>query len=433
MPLARDVIEMAGTPCYMAPEMLGPDRGLPLTEQTDVYLAGAVLFELMTFRPPHDGSTAHEVVTSVVTSRPELPPGVPPELGRICLRAMEADPAARYPSIEAMQAALAAYVEHRGSARLAAIASERLDELLAVLSGCERAPDRAREEVFRLFGACRFGFHEALVAWAENTAASEGMRRAIVAVAEYELAGDDPRAALTLLGELDDPPAELVARAKAAAAQRALRQDELERLQREHDHRIGTRTRMFVSTLLGTLFTVVPLIGAIRPGALAAGGPGELVLWSLALLAVLCGLGFWARESMRKTLVNRRVFATGVLLFVGQCLLAVGAWELGASVVQIEVLWVFGWFLTSSMVALTIDGGMAPTAVGYAVAFLLAARWPEHRFWVMAGGNLVFTLNAAWRWRPATLRWTEEERAAREATAAEAAATAAEKNTFRSS
>jgi serine/threonine-protein kinase len=414
LPLAADATEMAGTPCYMAPEMLGGEGAPPLSERTDVYLAGAVLFELITFRPPHDGATAHEVIASVVASRPALPPTAPPELAAICARAMAAAPADRYPSIEAMQAALAAYLEHRGSARLAARAGERLDELLAVLQACHADPDRRREEVYRLFGACRFGFHEALVAWRDNAEARAGLRAATIAVAEYELAGDDPRAAVTLLGEVEDAPPELVARARAAAADRASRQQALEALGRAHDAATGTRTRMFVTMVMGVLFATLPVIGAIHPTFMPLDRPRDLVLWSVGLAAVLGALGYWARESMRKTLINRRVFATGMLMFAAQIVLALGAWELGARGPQIMVLWIFCWFVLASMVTVAIDAGMAPSAVGFAIAFLVAARAPEHRYGVIAAAN------AVWRWRPASLRYTAEEQAARAAARAAA-------------
>ena len=42
-----------GTPVYMAPEMLGREGSAALSERTDVYLAGAVLFEIIAGRPPH--------------------------------------------------------------------------------------------------------------------------------------------------------------------------------------------------------------------------------------------------------------------------------------------------------------------------------------------------------------------------------------------
>ncbi|MBA3453112.1 MAG: serine/threonine protein kinase, partial [Deltaproteobacteria bacterium] len=45
-PLASEATELAGTPNYMAPEMLGRGDGPGLSERTDIYLAGAVLYEL---------------------------------------------------------------------------------------------------------------------------------------------------------------------------------------------------------------------------------------------------------------------------------------------------------------------------------------------------------------------------------------------------
>src|SRR5678815_4585974 len=55
LPLAANATEPAGTPVYMAPEMLGRDGLPPLSERTDIYLAGAVLFEIVAGRPPHEG------------------------------------------------------------------------------------------------------------------------------------------------------------------------------------------------------------------------------------------------------------------------------------------------------------------------------------------------------------------------------------------
>ena len=75
---------------------------------------------------------------------------------------------------------------------------------------------------------------------------------------------------------------------------------------------------MFVGGVLGTLFTTVPLIAALRPGTVALQTHAEFVAWAAGLLVVILGLGFWARDSMTRTLVNRRIFATGVIVFVAQ-------------------------------------------------------------------------------------------------------------------
>jgi hypothetical protein len=49
--------------------------------------------------------------------------------------------------------------------------------------------------------------------------------------------------------------------------------------------------------------------------------------------------------------------------------------------------------------------------VGYALAFVVAARWPGLRHWTMAGSNLVLTINAVWIWRPESFTMTDAERA----------------------
>lgn len=412
LPLAVDATELAGTPCYMAPEMLGADGGVPLSERTDVYLAGAVLYEIITGEPPHLGATAAEIIDKVATSRPPLPPGVPAELGRICTQAMAIDPGDRHPSIDDLRRAIQRYLGHRGSARLAELAQVRLDELLALLA--DPAQVASSEQVHRLFGACRFGFHEALVAWRDNQDARAGLERATVAVAEYDLAADDPRAALGLLHELDAPPPDLVARARAAAGERERREAEREQVRRLHDANIGTRTRMFISVVLGSLFTSLPLLLALRPEALGVRTHATELGWSLGLLAIVVGFGVWARESLMKTLVNQRALAMAVFLFLAQAALVAATWRLGISIVDTEVLFLFLWMVTVTAVAIGIDTGLAPTAVGNVFGFAAAVRWPQHRFYVMAAVNLGFTVNAFIRWRPDQWRRSPEERAGRQ-------------------
>ena len=402
LPLATDAVELAGTPCYMAPEMLGADRGVPLSERTDVYLAGAVLYEIITGDPPHLGTTAAEIIAKVATSKPPLPPGVPAELGRICQRAMALDPADRHPSIDELRRAIQHYLGHRGSARLAERAQVRLDELLALL-GEDRPPASERSErVHRLFGACRFGFHEALVAWRDNEVARAGLERATVAVAEYELAADDPRAALGLLHELEEPPVALLARVRTAAAERERREAEREQISRLHDFNIGTRTRMFVAVILGVLFTFIPLAIGLRPNVFGEHTYPVELGWALALLVIVCGLGYWARESLMKTRINQRALASTLFLFVAQIGLVLGCWHLGLPIEIVEVLYMFVWTVIVAGIAIGIDAGLAPTAVANAVGFGLAVRWPEHRFFLMSAVNLVFTINAFVRWRPVT-------------------------------
>jgi serine/threonine-protein kinase len=90
--------EALGTPCYMAPELTTGARDAD--GRTDVYGLGAILYELLTGRPPFVATTPLEVV-GLVREEPPVPPThlnpeVPAELEAVCLRCLEKDPDHRY-------------------------------------------------------------------------------------------------------------------------------------------------------------------------------------------------------------------------------------------------------------------------------------------------------------------------------------------------
>jgi serine/threonine protein kinase/tetratricopeptide (TPR) repeat protein len=95
---------MLGTPSYIAPEQI---EGSPaaLTPACDVYALGAILFELLTGKPPFTAATPLRLLALVRSEEP-VPPSsrrcIPFDLDSICLKCLRKDPRQRYASAEAL-------------------------------------------------------------------------------------------------------------------------------------------------------------------------------------------------------------------------------------------------------------------------------------------------------------------------------------------
>jgi Tol biopolymer transport system component len=100
--------DVLGTPAYMAPEQVDRMAGA-VGPATDVYGLGAVLYELLTGRPPFTG-TLSETLWQIGCRNPERPtalrPDLDPRLEAIVMRAMAKRPADRYATMDAFAGAL---------------------------------------------------------------------------------------------------------------------------------------------------------------------------------------------------------------------------------------------------------------------------------------------------------------------------------------
>ena len=105
--------QILGTPTYMAPEQISNRRG-EIGPACDIYGIGALLYELLTGRPPLKGRDQFETLLHVLDRAPPSPrhlnPDVPRELELICLKCLEKNPQHRYASAQHMADDVARYL-----------------------------------------------------------------------------------------------------------------------------------------------------------------------------------------------------------------------------------------------------------------------------------------------------------------------------------
>lgn len=105
-----------GTPLYMAPEQI---EGKKVDGRTDIYALGAMLFHLITGKPPFEGSDALAIAVKQLQEAPPLPssinPAVPADWDALISRALSKDPGKRFQSAGEIEAAITRLSDRQGA------------------------------------------------------------------------------------------------------------------------------------------------------------------------------------------------------------------------------------------------------------------------------------------------------------------------------
>lgn len=389
LPLVSDLFDIAGTPVYMAPEMLRPEA-LGTSFRTDVYLLGATLYQVLCGHPPHVAESQALAYEKIERSQPEFDDEVPSALRDLCRRAMHKYPQQRYPSAKAFKTAIESFLHQRGPQTLLKRAGQLLRELKVELHS---PSNRSRQ--YSVFGPCKFAFQEVLRSWPDNFEAQTGLQRCTKMMVEYELFSNEPASAAALLAESGSQEGPLYEQVVRALRSRRLSEDESAKLRQDADtgfRRTGRR-RAMTWVGLGWLVALVFLHLFIPETSYRLQGLSHLIFLGLWL-----GVGWLGKEWVVATAINRSLYKTVLLGTVLGIVSNVGTYGMGIPAEEALVYHLFVFFCTSMVAVSMVDWRAWPTALAFLAAFFASARYPEFTLLAMAAANGVMVANIMSIW-----------------------------------
>jgi serine/threonine-protein kinase len=381
VPLASEVTRAAGTPAYMAPEMLVGD-GAQLGPHTDVYLLGALLYRVVSGHPLRQGAGLDEVLDAVANDDPPIDPEWP--IAALLTAALSRDPARR-PTVEGFREGLRTWVRNRDARRLKAAGADEIDALCAAIA--RRAPRRALHD---RFSAARFALAEAQRRWPEIPGIDAIRDRGAIALATYELEDGDPGAADLVIQHAADAPESLRNAIASRLAEQRGAAAELQRIRADNDPRTALLQRAGFAGSIAACWVVVPL-GSVLLGIPSGYAREWFVSGGILAVTILLLGGLW--PWLLRSRMNRSVLLMLVTMPAFALLFLTGAWLAGLDAVTAAALEMIVYVMMLVLATGLVDWRLAPSVPLYVGCFLLSAWAPEYSLTLLGLGNIVIGLN----------------------------------------
>ncbi len=404
LPLASDVAEIGGTPAYMAPEMAAAE-GASMSVRTDVYLLGAVLYEILTGAPPHNGEKIRDVLMNAFISKPPaFAPEVPPALAALCLRAMSAEPAGRPANADAFREEIERFLLHRSSTAVSDAANKRLqtlrDAVRRATAGKAATVSDApavRQGIYGTFSECRFAFGHALEVWPGNEAARRGKQQALELMVDFELARGSAGAAAAHLAELEHPAPALAARVDEAQRADLDRHKRLATLERDTDVTAGDTVRGKLMFVAGAGWAGANLVAAFIDRFHPI-GPLEF-LFIILVPTVLVGaaaLLSWPQIVFNE--VNRRLWISIVWSWGAYMAMWPIAKYSGMSMYHAVGVGMYAAMLFWGALTITLDRDIFPIPLAAAIGFVGLLLTPGYGMWWVGAAATAGCFSTAALW-----------------------------------
>ncbi|NUP07388.1 MAG: serine/threonine protein kinase [Polyangiaceae bacterium] len=304
---------LAGTPRYLAPEMVS---GGTIEPRTDVYLLGATLHHMLTGSPRHAGATLADVLESAIASKPfEYGDDVAPELAALANEATAKEPGDRPQDAAAFRSRIAAFLAYRGAFSLAGVADARLAELRSLRA--EGKLDDPR--LVRLASEARFGFEQALSAHPDYERAREGVRDVLIEQLALEIDRKNVAASRALVAELGADAASLLPaleKVEAAVERERVERDRLEKIARDTDVTPALRWIGMGAAGLCVLSTISQVLIQALVGTQVKVRGTVIVGGFFTMLGVVTVALLWRRLSTNKAALRLAILVVGALASV---------------------------------------------------------------------------------------------------------------------